>query len=99
MLLSRFWTAWRKRVFRAAVFGDGRPRRAPWLRTVVPAVELLEGRVLLSVVLNFKEFHDPSRVPAGLKASPLGILPQDNGFPFPVGYLPGDLSTAYGIDR
>src|SRR5207248_4579712 len=40
-----------------------------------------------------------NRIPAGVRPSPLGILPQDNGFPFPVGYLPEDLRIAYGIDK
>ncbi|HEV3437152.1 MAG TPA: choice-of-anchor Q domain-containing protein, partial [Gemmata sp.] len=64
----------------------------------MPIVELLEGRVLPSVSFNLMEFHDPSRIPAGLKPSALGILPQDNGFDFPVGYTPDQLRTAYGID-
>ena len=47
--------------------------------------------------LNLLEFHDPSRIPAGLTPSPMGILPQDNGLHFPVGYTPDQLQTAYGI--
>jgi len=62
-------------------------------------VELLEDRFLPSVDLNLMEFHDPSRIPAGLKASRLGILPMDNGLQFPVGYLPTDIQTGYGINK
>jgi hypothetical protein len=29
----------------------------------------------------------------------MGILPLNNGFQFPVGYLPSDIQTAYGIDN
>ena len=66
MLLSQLWCSWRQRLFRDALFGDRRPNRAPARRVVVPLVELLESRVLPSVFLNFKEYHDPSRVPAGV---------------------------------
>ena len=45
------------------------------------------------------EFHDPSRIPAGLTPSAMGILPQVNGLPFPVGYTPDLIQTAYGIDN
>src|SRR5438128_12589828 len=99
MLLSRIWSSWRKRLFRAALFGNRRPRPSTWRRSVVPILEPLEGRVLPSVVLNYKEYHDPSHIPAGVKPSPRGILPQDNGFGFPVGYLPEDLRIAYRVDH
>jgi hypothetical protein len=62
-------------------------------------VEMLEGRVVPSVNFNFMEFHDPTHIAAGLKPSKLGILPLTNGFPFPVGYTPDQVRTAYGIDR
>jgi hypothetical protein len=47
--------------------------------------------------LNFMEFHDPSRIPAGLTPSALGILPKVNGLPFPIGYTPDQIAMAYGI--
>ena len=64
-------------------------------------LECLEARLVLSVRpnLNFMEFHDPSRIPAGETPSPMGILPLDGGLPFPIGYAPGDIQTAYGIDQ
>ncbi len=49
--------------------------------------------------LNFREFHDPSRIPAGLTPSALGILPQVNGVPFPVGFTPDQIQAAYGINN
>ncbi len=96
-----YWLSfsWRKRLFQSCMSGHSRSNRSPLRRSVVPIVELLEGRVLPSVALNLMEFHDPSRIPAGLKPSALGILPQDNGFDFPVGYTPDQLRTAYGIDN
>jgi hypothetical protein len=62
-------------------------------------VEVLEDRFLPSVSLNFMEYHDPSRIPAGVKPSPLGILPENNGTPFPPALLPADLQTAYGTNN
>jgi hypothetical protein len=52
-----------------------------------------------AVSLNLFEYHDPSKIPAGVKPSPLGILPFNNGSTFPIGYLPTDLQIAYGIDQ
>ncbi len=99
MSLSRLWSSWRKRLFRAAVFGHRRASQSSSRRTPPPVAELLEGRVLPSIVFNYQEFHDPHRIPPGLHPSPRGILPQDNGFPFPVGYDPSDLRAAYGLDH
>ena len=66
-----------------------------------PCLENLENRLVLSVTrnvnLNLVEFHDPSRVLAGETPGQNGILPLDGGLPFPVGYEPSDISTAYGI--
>jgi len=95
-MLSRLRLCWRKRLFHSSLIGHSRPSQA---RTVAPIVELLEGRVLPSISLNIREFHDSSHIPAGLKPSALGILPQNNGLDFPVGYLPSDIRTAYGIDH
>src|SRR5581483_4467629 len=96
VMLSRIWRSWRRRMFCAALFGGRRPPRR---RTVVPTLEPLEGRVVPSIVLNYQEFHDPTRIPAGLKPGPTGILPKDNGLPFAIGYMPDDLRIAYGIDK
>ena len=84
------------RVFRAL-----RSRRK---RLVQPILENLETRLVLSssstsINLNLQEFHAPGTYPAGLTPSPLGILPQDNGFSFPVGYVPQQVQTAYGINQ
>ncbi|MGA2497235.1 MAG: choice-of-anchor Q domain-containing protein, partial [Tepidisphaeraceae bacterium] len=98
-MFSQLCLTWRKRLFRASLFGRCLPMRSRLPRAVNRVVELLEDRFLPSVSLNFREFHDPSRIPAGLKASALGILPQNNGTQFPVGYTPSDLQTAYGIDQ
>ena len=75
------------------------PRRFRGKRSLLPLLENLEDRQLLAVspYLNLKEFHDPSRIPAGLTPSSTGILPQVNGLPFPVGYAPSDIQTAYGF--
>ena len=82
---------------------QGSTRRRPLgsKRSLRPLLENLEARLVLShnphLNLNLMEFHDPSRVPAGVTPSPLGILPLDGGLPFPIGYEPVDLSIAYGI--
>ena len=78
-----------------------RPRRR---RLVRPILENLENRLVLSssptsIQLNFREFHAPGSKPAGLTPSLLGILPQDNGFDFPVGYEPQQIQTAYGVNQ
>jgi subtilase family serine protease len=91
--------SWSKELLRSCLFGRCRPIRSRVARIFAPVVELLETRVLPSISLNFVEFHDPSRIPAGRQPSALGILPQDNGFQFPIGYEPSDIRTAYGIDR
>ena len=77
------------------------PRRR---RLVQPILEKLETRLVLSststsIQLNYREFHAPGTNPAGLTPSLRGILPQDNGFDFPVGYEPQDIATAYGVDQ
>src|SRR5260221_5063160 len=94
----RHWLSfsWRKRFLRTCLIGRSRSRLA---RAAAPMLEPLEGRVLPSINFNFMEFHDPSRIAPGLKPSKLGILPLTNGFPFPVGYTPDQLRTAYGIDK
>ena len=97
-------------VFRVTLFEDftvsprqsSRRRRSfGRKRDCSPLLENLENRLVLSgtprVNLNLMEFHDPSRIPAGVTPSPLGILPLGGGLPFPVGYEPADISTAYGI--
>ncbi len=70
-------------------------------RRLRPCLEILENRLVLSVTrfvnLNLVEFHDPSRVLAGEAPGPNGILPLVGGLPFPIGYEPSDISTAYGI--
>ncbi len=73
-------------------------------RLVQPILENLETRLVLSssstsIHLNLQEFHAPGTYPAGLTPSPLGILPQDNGFTFPVGYVPQQIQTAYGMNQ
>lgn len=98
-MLSWLCLSWRKRLLHARLFGSKRVRRSRWHGAAAPIVELLEGRVVPSVNLNLLEFHDPSHIPPGLKPSKLGILPQSNGFPFPVGYIPSDLRAAYGLDN
>ena len=76
-------------------------RRSRGKRSRPPFLECLEARLVLSsrLQLNFMEFHDPSRIPAGETPSPMGILPLDGGLPFPVGYTPDEIETAYGIDQ
>ena len=78
-----------------------RLQRSRGKRSRPPILEGLEARLVLSVRphLNFMEFHDPSRIPAGETPSPMGILPLVGGLPFPIGYEPGDIQTAYGIDK
>jgi len=70
-------------------------------RSLRPLLENLETRLVLSVRphlnLNLIEFHDPARMPAGVTPSPMGILPLVGGLPFPIGYGPQDIQTAYGI--
>ncbi len=73
-------------------------------RLVQPILENLETRLVLSssstrIDLNLHEFHAPGTYPAGLTPSSLGILPQDNGFTFPVGYVPQQIQTAYGVNQ
>jgi hypothetical protein len=101
-MLSWPYLSWSQKLLRLALFGRCRPihsrvPRAPY--GFAPLVEALESRFLPSVSLNFREFHDPSRIPAGRQPSAMGILPQDNGFQFPIGYVPSDIRTAYGIDQ
>ena len=108
-MLSPLYLSWLKRLFRSSWFGRCRPTRSRLPRTGKPVVEPLEGRVLPSTsmgpnpaaaaFLNIQEFHDPSLIPGGLTPSGVGILPQDNGSPFPVGYTPDELQTAYGINN
>jgi hypothetical protein len=90
--------SWRKQLVRSGLGGRARLSSASLTRNIVPTVEMLEGRIQPSVTLNFREFHSASHIPAGLTPSRMGILPLDNGFQFPVGYVPDDLRAAYGID-
>ena len=80
-----------------------RSRRTSWLRnnrSFHLILESLEDRLVLSAVLpGFREYHSPGTYPSGLTPSPVGILPQDNGSQSPVGYLPDQIRTAYGIDN
>ena len=80
-----------------------RSRRTSWLRnnrSFHLILERLEDRLVLSAVLpGLLEYHTPGTYPSGLKPSPVGILPQDNGSQSPVGYLPDQIRTAYGIDN
>ncbi len=96
---SWFCFSWRKRLFHSHLAGQSRPSQSRSRRTVEPIVELLEGRIVPSVTLNLREFHDPSRIAAGVTPSRLGILPLDNGFQDPIGYIPQQLQTAYGISH
>ncbi len=70
-------------------------------RCLQPVLENLENRLVLSVRsninLNLTVFHDPTRIPASETPSATGILPLVGGLPFPIGYEPSDISTAYGI--
>ncbi len=64
-------------------------------------VEAVESRVLLAsslVSLNFHEFHSSLTSTSSSSASPLGILPLDNGSLAPVGYTPEQIRTAYGFN-
>ena len=67
-----------------------RPGRFRATQSRSPILECLEVRLVLSnrPKLNFIEFHDPSRIPAGVTPSPMGILPLVGGLPFPIGYAP-----------
>jgi hypothetical protein len=96
---SRLSLAWCKKLFHASLFGVTRPIRTRLAETPRPIVEPLEVRLLPSINLNLQEFHDPGRIPAGLRPSKLGILPLNNGFQFPIGYLPSDVQIGYGIDK
>jgi subtilase family serine protease len=80
---------------------NARHRRLRSRRSLQPLLENLEVRLVLAVKphLNLMEFHDPRRIPAGLTPSAMGILPEVNGLPFPVGYEPIDIQTAYGINN
>src|SRR5580704_6615567 len=98
-MLSRLYLSWRKRFFRSSLSGRCRPIRSRLPRTLEPLVELLEDRFLPSVSLNIMEFHDPSRIPTGVKPSAFGILPKNNGSSIPTGLLPSDLQTGYGFNR
>jgi len=98
-MLSRLCLSWLKRRFLSSSAVRCRPIPTRLPRTRKCIVELLEDRFLPSVTLNLREFHDPSRIPAGLAPSHIGILPMDNGLPFPIGYIPSDIQTAYGINK
>jgi hypothetical protein len=98
-MLSWHCVSWSKELLCACLFRRCRPIRSRSQRTFAPLVEMLESRFLPSVSLNFVEFHDPSRIAAGQHVGPRGILPQNNGFQFPVGYVPSDIQTAYGFDQ
>ncbi len=77
-----------------------RRRRKPSVR---PMLEGLEDRVVLTATGAVRPilqvYHAPGTYPEGLTPSPIGILPQDNGFTVPVGYTPDQIRTAYGINN
>ena len=98
-MLSWLRTSWRKGSYSSTKPGHSRSNQSRSRRTPEPMVEMLEGRIVPSVNLNFVEFHNPSLIASGLTPSRLGILPQTNGFDFPVGYVPDDLRAAYGINN
>ncbi len=78
-----------------------RPRRVRVTLPLLPLIESLETRLVMTVTpyLNLMEFHTPAHIPAGMTPSVKGILPLVNGLPYPVGYAPQDLQTAYGVNN
>jgi subtilase family serine protease len=73
-------------------------RSRNWKSTLL-FLENLEVRLVMTTGprLNLWEFHAGNKIPAGVTASAIGILPEVNGVSDPVGYGPADLQTAYGI--
>jgi hypothetical protein len=77
-----------------------RPTRKPSIR---PILEDLERRVVLSsarAMLPIIEIHHVSGGgDSGPAAGPDGIVPLDFGSPTPIGYIPSQIDTAYGLNN
>jgi subtilase family serine protease len=78
-----------------------RRRRKPSVR---PILEGLENRLVLSATAAVRPilhiiYHEPPTNPAGSTPGPIVVRPQDFGFITPVGYIPDQIRTAYGINN